>query len=181
MHVSVITPAAAVVSWEEAKGHLRLDTTTDQSLVEALVAAATDWLGRAPEGWLQRAVGSQTLEARFRLFPANGIELPFGPVTSISSIKYLDEDGTEQTTPNAVYQRLSDGRVVLNVDEEWPDLYDDEEAVRVRYVAGDTPAAIKAAILLIVSFLYENREASPEDALSVGAVKWLLAPYRVFA
>jgi uncharacterized phiE125 gp8 family phage protein len=183
MHVTVITPAAAVVSWAEAQLHLRLDTTTDQTMVEAMIASITGWLS-GPGGWLGRSVGSQTLEARFGSFTCSEVVLPCGPVTSISSIKYLDEDGVEQTLSASVYQRLTDGRVVLNLDEEWPDLYDDPEAVRVRYVAGDTPAAIKAAVLLMVGHLYANREAVVTGTIATAlplSVQGLLAPYRVFA
>lgn len=183
MHVTVITPATAVVSWAEAQAHLRLDTTTDQAMVEAMVASVTGWLS-GPGGWLGRSIGSQTLEARFERFTCDQVVLPYGPVTSITSIKYLDEDGVEQTLSPSVYQRLTDGRVVLNLDEEWPDLYDDAEAVRVRYVTGDVPAAIKAAILLMVGHLYANRETVVTGTIATQlplSVKSLLEPYRVFA
>jgi hypothetical protein len=37
--------------------------------------------------------------------------------------------------------------------------------VKVRYVAGDLPAAVKSALLLTVGHLFENREASAPIAL----------------
>lgn len=176
MFVTIITPPAAAVSWTEADAHLNLSgDTTQQTRVEALIAAATAW-ARKHTGY---SIGSQTLEARFDTIGTE-IALPFGPITSITSIKYLDSDNVEQTLASSVYQLLTDGRVVLKADQSWPSTYDDPEAIRVRYVAGDVPAPIKTAILLIVAFVNENREASPEEALSSGSVKWLLAPYKAF-
>lgn len=183
MHVTVITPAAPVVTWAEADAHLRLDgDTSQQTLVEALIASATAWLD-GPGGWLGRSLGTQTLEARFDRFRCDEVKLPYGPVISVGSVKYLDEDGDEQTLATSVYQLLTDGRVRLNTDESWPDLYSDEQAVRIRYQAGyaTVPAPIKTAILLMTAFLFEQREASTDDALSSGAVKSLLSPYRVWS
>lgn len=177
MHVTVITPPSAAVSWAEADAHLNLSgDTTQQTRVEALIAAATTW-AREYTGY---SIGAQTLEARFDAICATGIKLPFGPVISITSIKYLDSANAEQTLASSVYQLLTDGRVTLKADQSWPSTYSDPEAIRVRYVAGDVPAPIKAAILLLVGFMNENREASIEGAFSNGAVKWLLAPYRSF-
>lgn len=176
MHVTVITPASAVVTWAEADAHLNLSgDTTQQARVEALIAAATAW-AQKHTGY---SIGSQTLEARFHAISTE-INLPRGPVTSITSLKYLDSDNAEQTLATSVYQLLTDGRIVLKANQSWPSTYDDPEAIRVRYVAGDVPAPIKAAILLVVAFINENREASQEEALSSGAVKWLLAPYKRF-
>lgn len=71
-------------------------------------------------------------------------------------------------------------------DQVWPGSYHREDAVSVTYVAGygnadAVPAPIKAAILLIVGHLYENREASTVGVsaeLLPMAVDALLAPYR---
>lgn len=182
MHVTVIDPPAVLVSRSEAKKHLRVEHTDDDTLIDGFIAGACGWID-GPGGWLGRSIGEQTLEARFERFTCDEVVLPYGPILSVTSIKYLDEDGAEQTLDDSVYQRLSDGRIRLMADESWPDLYTDEEAVRVLYVAGydGIPAAIKAAVLLMVGFLYANREASADDALSSGAVKALLSPYRVWS
>lgn len=185
MHVTVITPPAPVVAYADAKAHLRLDSDDEQALVTTLVAAATGWID-GPAGWLGRSLGPQTLEARFSAFGCDRIYLPFGPIGSpLGSIKYLDSPAVEQTLAGSVYTLLSDGSVNLNSGSSWPSIYSDPEAIRIRYPAGyaspaEVPAAIKAAIMLMVGFLYENREASPEDALSSGAVRALLSPYRVW-
>lgn len=154
MHVTVITPPAPVVTWADADAYLNLSgDTTQQARVEALIDAATEYARKATGC----SIGSQTLEVRFHAIGTE-IDLPFGPVTSIVSIKYLDSDNVEQTLANTVYQRLADGRVVLKASQSWPSIYDDPEAVRVQYVAGDAPKPIEVAILALVAHWNEHRE-----------------------
>lgn len=192
MHVRVIEPPEVIVTWEEAKMHLRLDSDDEKTLVEALALAVSQWLD-GPNGWLARSVGEQTLEGRFNCFSERQIAIPFGPVVSVETIKYLDADGEEQTLDEAAYTLLSNGTVSLNSNSSWPAVYSDPEAVRVRYVAGyapggteeapisTVPAAIKVAALLVIAFLFRDREASPSDALSSGSVYALLSPYRIWS
>lgn len=184
MHVSVITPADPVVTYAEAKAQCRIEADDEQGLITSLIAAATDKLS-APNGDTEKSLGSQTLEARFDVIdPVTSIiELPFGPVTSIVSIKYLDSAGVEQTLSSDVYQLLTDDRVALEYGQSWPTATDDPQAFRVQYVAGyeTLPSGIKAAILLIVAFLYQNREASIEQVLNTGAVRSLITNHSVWS
>lgn len=182
MYVSVITPPAPILDLAAAKKHLRVDAANadEDDLIVALVAAATSWID-GPSGWLGRAIGLQTLEARFDYLACEFVALPYGPVVSpIVSFKYLDGDGVEQTLPTSVYQLLTDDRIALLSGQSWPSLYTDAQAVRIRYQAGypTVPAAIKAAVLLMVGFLYAAREAPSGDVLSSGAVRALLSPFR---
>jgi uncharacterized phiE125 gp8 family phage protein len=182
MHVTVVTAPDPIVSWEEAQLHLHLDGDDEQTLVEGLVAAATEWID-GPTGWLGRSLGVQDLEVRFAALACSRLILPYGPVTNVTSIKYLDNSGIEQGYSDSNYTVLSDGSISLNAGASWPATYTDPEAIRIAYSAGyaEVPKAIRAAILLMVGFLFENREASPEQALTSGAVEALLSPYRVWA
>ncbi len=186
MRVVVITPPAPVVAWAEADAHLKLDGNTDQQAeVEAMVAAATAHID-GPTGWLGRAIGVQTLEARFDGFDCD-LRLPFPPVSSVTSVKYLDGDGVEQTLAADLYDDFG-GLLEPAFGGRWPTARRVREAVRVRYVAGyaTLPHPIRAAILLMVGDLYRNRgEAvigtiSGQVAMST-TVTNLLAPFRVFA
>jgi uncharacterized phiE125 gp8 family phage protein len=131
---------------------------------------------------------TQTWRQDFRCFRPC-LRLPLAPVSSITSITYYDGDNTQQTLSADVYQLLSDARgpfVSPKSDQVWPGSYDRKDAVTITYIAGygDTdavPAAIKAAILLIVGHLYENREATTVGVsveLLPMAVDALLAPFR---
>ena len=92
MRVIVITPPAPIVTWEEADQHLRLDGDDEQrDMVERLVKAATQHID-GPDGWLGRALGLQTLEARMGGF-CDLIRLPCQPIVDIVSVHYLDGTG----------------------------------------------------------------------------------------
>lgn len=72
-------------------------------------------------------------------FPAEHIDLIIPGVQSITSIKYLDTLGTEQTLAAGVYALDADStpnRSLLKYDQQWPDTQDVPNAVRIRYVVG---------------------------------------------
>ena len=92
------------------------------------------------------------------------ITLEMGPVATITSIKYTDTAGTEQTITSTDYALSLYGnanQVAPTYGDYWPLTQDIPNAVRIRYVTGYTtaPYAVKAAILLLVGHLYENRES----------------------
>lgn len=197
MRVTVITPPEAVVSWAEADAHLRLSGyTAEQAFVEGLVAAVTGHLD-GPDGWLGRALGAQTLEAKLDSFAAmDGLRLPYPPLIDVASIKYLDSSGDEQTADPSSYEIRGD-RIGLAYGQSWPTPLDHPESVRVRYRAGYVanpeadplvnalPAAIRAAILLMVSDLFENRGSVVTGTIASeipmqGAVRNLLGPYQIW-
>lgn len=183
MRVTVVTPPPPVVSKTEAKDHLRVRHSAEDTLIEGMVAAATAHID-GPDGWLGRSIGVQTLEARLDAFPWD-LRLPFGPVRSITSVKYIGSDSVEETYDPALYENQGQ-RVALLGNFIWPATAYRSEAVRVRYVAGyeTIPPAIRAAILLMVGDLYRNRDTvSAVQAVSIPmstTVDRLLSPFRVF-
>lgn len=181
MSVLVVTPPDPLVTLAEAKAHLRRLDGEEDAYIMSLVAAASAFID-GPYGIVKRAVGRQTLEVRSHVF--SGIcALPLGPVESITSVKYIDVDGAEQTVPDATYY-LTDERFGLMSGAVWPRLRGDANGVRVQYLAGfdPVPEPIKQAALLLVSQWFMNR-----SAVAVGSavndmpngVKALLWPYKV--
>ena len=161
------------------------NTTGDPKLISILAAAREH-----VEDWTRRALMTQTPELVLDAFPTGGINLPSPPLQSVTSIKYIDTDGVEQTLSSALYDVDTDsepGMVAPAYDEEWPDTRDQINAVRVRYAAGWTTAAlvpykIKAAILLVCADLHEMR-GDPVIGASVvenKTVDRLLASARVW-
>jgi uncharacterized phiE125 gp8 family phage protein len=196
MRVFVVTPPAPVVTWEEADEHLRLDGDTDQQpYIEGLLAAATGHLD-GPDGWLGRALGVQTLEARLDWFGCLPITLPFPPLIDLVSVKYIDADGVEQTLATDQYV-VRGNRFWPAYDVTFPTPRNEPEAVRIRYRAGYVqdamadplvaalPAPIRAAVLLMTEDLYKNRGGTIVGR-SVAAVPMsttvenLLGPFRVY-
>lgn len=184
MSVVVVTPPAPDIDLDLVKGHLRVDHDDDDTLIEAFVAAVIDHID-GPGGWLDRAIWPQTLELRQNAF-GGSIRLPYGPATSITSIKYVDPDGAEQTLSAPNYVLMNSGEVVLAHNASWPNLRGDAEGVRIRYVAGfaTLPPAILSAVLLMVGDLYQNRETVGDVTGSIQmsmTVQALLAPFRVWS
>lgn len=154
MNIKVITPPndLTTVSLAEARLQCKVDPddTSHDAALTGLITAAREYA----EHRTQTAIGSQTLELALDEFPgtADAIELRHGPVGSISSVKYIDEDGVEQTLSTSNYtldDYSSPAWLLAAYDTEWPETRDTANAVKVRYVAGATvPKAVKSAMLL---------------------------------
>ena len=166
MRVLVISKPEPVVNWEDADAHLKLGGDVSlQAEVEAMIAAATEMVD-GPDGWLGRALGVQTLEARFDCFEYE-LRLPCPPLIDLDSVKYINSAGDLVTLDAARYELID--RSVLPIGC-WPASQPDRrEAVRARYRAGhvtdpeadelvpDLPYRARAAILMMVEDLYTHR------------------------
>jgi phage conserved hypothetical protein, phiE125 gp8 family len=165
MHKIITDAAAEPLLLADVKVHLRVDTTDDDALITALIPVAREFA----EHYTGRSLVERTLEMALRCFPEYHIDLDASPVTSVVSIKYTDAAGVEQTVPDTDYTLSPYGdacRVSLGYLKQWPVTQDIDDAVRIQYVAGFTtlPNAARAAMLLLIGHLYENRQA-------VGAAK----------
>lgn len=116
-------PTEAVVSREEMKAHLRVDSDDDNDLIDAMTEAVTQHLdGRG--GQLGRALVDQTWEQRMAWFP-RVIRLRLPPLIEVEAIEYLDSNGARQTFDPAKYlvTGIGDrGRICLAPGECWPAL-----------------------------------------------------------
>lgn len=189
MGLSLVTPATVPeepVDLGAAKLHLREDGTSQDALISALVVAAREHA----EAFTRRALVRQTWKLTLDAFPASGIiELPLPPLVSVSGITYVDALGATQTLAPATYVVDIDttpGRIRLAYDASWPTTRDVAQAVAVTFVCGyaavDAPAAIQAAIKLLLGSLYEHRETFVTGTIATElpfAAEALLWPYRV--
>lgn len=169
MAIAVITePGIEPIRVADLKNDIKVDAdlTADDYLVAGLITAARRWA----EGFLRRALITQTLEVVFDKWPENSvIKVPRAPLQSVASVKYYDEDDTEATLSSGSYfvDTVSEpGRIVLNSGESWPSTaLRPANGVIVQFVAGygddegDVPADMVHAIRLLVGHWYENREA----------------------
>jgi len=184
--VLVTPPASSPISLTEVKAHLRVDHTDEDTHIQLLIDAATTYL----DGWtgiLGRCLVSQTWDLYLDSFPTceTSIEIPLSPLISVSSVTYTDTAGDPQTVDSDDYTVdtiTPPGWVVPDSSFSWPATMDAVNAVKVRFVAGysSVPAAIKAAMLLMVADLYENREPViiGQTVNETRAVQSLLAPFR---
>ena len=190
MTLRLITPATApAVTVDDAKAHLRLDTTNDDTLVSAMLVAATE----AAEHATGRALMTQTWETALDAFPLV-VKLTRVPVQAVVSVSYVDLDGAEQTLAPSAYHLTADdfdfARLTPVHGTQWPQVRGDVDGVTVTYIAGyadaaSVPESIKAWIKLQVGSMYENREAETMAARVVPNrlvfVDALLARYKVWS
>lgn len=182
---TVTPPAAEPVSTADAKSHLRVDISDDDTLIDAMVEECRE----QAEDFLGRALVTQTLSLQLDGFP-QVIQVPRPPLQSVSSITYIDSDGATQTLDSSKYRvdtKSEPGRITPAFGEVWPSTRFVTGAVTVQFVAGygaaaDVPKRFKRAILLAVGHLYENRE---DTIIGTSAIelpqnsRWLLWPKRV--
>jgi len=185
----------------EALDHLRLptdDVTTPEWLeIERLIGAATEWT----ESYCKRAWMTGSKTALFDCFPTTpayiksdrNLALTGGVVASVDSVTYYDTDYVQQTISPSDYRLVVDhevSKLYPGMGKDWPtDACDEPKHVAVTFTVGEAsvasvPASVKAAILLIVGSLYENREqGSIEQGItSVAApvqAENLLHPYKL--
>lgn len=189
MSLTIATsPTENPISDAEAKAHLRVDHTDDDTFIGTLVDAATQYLD-GPAGILGRALVTQTWDLYLDEWPANAIRIPLAPLASVTSINYVDISTEAETgwaaTNYQVDTHSTIGWAVYASSATLPTLMDTINAVRVRFIAGygaaaAVPAPIHAAIKLIVGFWYENRgDEVAADPLNIPGVRSLLMPYRV--
>lgn len=194
MPLNLITaPASEPITLAEAKAHLRLEESGDDTYVTSLIAAARHWV----EQTARRGLVTQTWELTEKAFPLDalcppekqGFELPFGNLVSVTSLTYVDADGVSQVMSSGDYSvdtATVPGRLRLAYGKSWPSARLQWDAVKIRYVVGwaqnAVPEPIKQAIKLLVSQMYEQRTPEVTGA-TLGKVQFavdaLLAPYRL--
>lgn len=204
-----IPPAVEPVTLAEAKHHANIDIDIDDSLVSGLIVAARQMveamLDRAlitqtidltldsfpfGGGYFNRAIRQNPGLSNFLPTQSGRITLPRPPVQSVEWVKYLDTTGTLQTVPTQVYRvlkpSLQPGQLITATNAIWPVVYPAEGSVMVRVVCGygddasAVPESIKVAIRMLVSHLYNNRDAAAAGTLAEVpfAVEALLAPFQ---
>lgn len=185
--VLVTPPAAALISYDEAKAHCRVDGDDERTLIESLVTAATTHLD-GYTGILGRALVTQTWRQDFDAFcPRLRLPLVAATITEVRAFAEGDDTGSVVTATN--YELLEDalGSYARFTDDySFPTSVRETRGVRVTFTAGygaaaAVPQAIKQAALLLVGHWYLTREAvnigNIVTELPLGA-RALLAPYR---
>jgi uncharacterized phiE125 gp8 family phage protein len=164
--------AAARAKAENYMGAVLMQRTVDQTLDRFPCADEADIVVEEPPAWNSRC--KETLPL------------------AISSLKYIDESGVEQTLASNLYT-LEDSIwpfwVLPAVDTDWPATRSQANAVIIRMVKGydaqsKIPGDVRAWLLLTVGFLFAQREAFDSTGkvaeIPSRFVDSLLDPYTVF-
>jgi uncharacterized phiE125 gp8 family phage protein len=159
-------PTTEPITLEEAKDHLRVDITDDDTYIESLIKVAR----RSCEHISNHKFITQTWDVWLDGFPGSAtLELPksLTPLQSVTHIKYWDKDQNEATYSSNNYEvdtNSEPGKIVLKRASSWPsDVLRVVNGVEIQVNVGygddaDVPWEIRQAILLLIGHLYENRE-----------------------
>lgn len=184
----VTAPTSEPLDIDEFKQHVNLTTDfiDDDEIMNAMIKAAR--LG--VENTLNRALITQTWDFYWDSFPEE-LEIPIGPLSSVSSITYYDTDGAQQTLSSDTYTVDTNsyvGRVYLAYGQSWPSTRAIPQAVTVRCVLGygsegvNVPEPIRAAIKIMTADMYKDRESYITGTMVSELPKiaeMMLAPYRI--
>ena len=185
----VSQPSQEPVTLAEAKSHLRIDGSDDDTLIGLCIGASRQYFENA----CQIHIASKTVQLALDSFPVtvpnltvtSNINYPFqtkyypfdgciyltGPVSSVESVAYTDTALAEQALGSYRVDLISSpARITTSNGAAWPTTAKITNSVRVNYTAGfangAVPKLLKAGILFYVSHLYENREAVTTGSLT---------------
>lgn len=159
----ITAPVSDPVTATEIYRHLRLvEDATEKAYADACENVAREYV----EQYTGTALLTQTWEVTLDGWWDGVLELPYPPLQSVSSIKYIDSDGVEQTLSASLYQVTTGspvGYVQWKPDTTVPTARAEAGAIRIRFVCGYTssslvPASLKQAVLLMIAQWFENRE-----------------------
>jgi uncharacterized phiE125 gp8 family phage protein len=184
--ILITAPTVEPVTLEDAKEQLSIQDELQDVNITRRIKEARQWT----EEFMGRSLITQTWEMAFNTWPKE-MRLRRMPVASITSIKYIDAAGVEQTVSSADYTLDTYApfhTVRLAYNTTWPSHQDIVNAIKVRYEAGYgsvgtlVPGPIREAILLAVGH-WTRYQAVAESGVSITripfAVENLLSPYRV--
>ncbi|SDR19947.1 head-tail connector protein [Pseudovibrio sp. Tun.PSC04-5.I4] len=185
-------PATLPVSVADIKAHLAVDFDDNDDLIKSYLSAAVSRLD-GYRGELKRCLINQTWEQSFCGWPCIEPFRLWFPDISRAQISYESEDGgLEQVDPSVLelagsvegsdlYLAKSFALPRLNAAKKHP--------VKIAYVTGfgeqpeDVPAAIGAAIKMMVGHMYNAREDVVIGSIAISvphSSKFMLEPYRRF-
>jgi len=158
-------PTREPVTLQEAFAQIRVTNNDERDLISDMVKAARRYVER----FTRTSLVTQTITLEMDWFSCSDFELPAPPLASVTSIKYIDTGGTQQTLSTDVYLVETNsndrpGRIRLKYNQSWPSLRGDPNGVEIIYVAGfGEPASVpdhyKQAMKLLIGHWYVNREA----------------------
>lgn len=162
----VTGPTDEPVTRAQAKLAARIQSTSEDSLIDGFIAAAREQveidsdLKLMPQTWLL------TLDA----WPADGeIPLPITPVSAVA-VGYLDTSDGSQTWDSSNYYtdfKQVPPRLMVKPNKSFPSLSQRNAAVSITITAGfanagAVPQRAKQAICLLVGHWYQNRELASD-------------------
>ena len=180
-------PTVEPITLAEAKAHLRVDASGEDSLIQSLIMASRLHI----EAALDLALITQSWRHQRDVWPPSRVLiLPLRPIQSLTAVTLHDDDATSRT--RNVGDFVLDGhanpaRLVWRGNGAVPAAGIIANGIEIDIVAGygdaatDVPQPIRQALLLLIAHWYENREPVEIGATATtipASVSELLMPYR---
>lgn len=152
-----------VLSTADVKSWMRVDGSTEDSLITSLIAESISFV--------EEQYGFQLIEKTVTVeyeFYGKEVRLPLYPVTSITSVKTIDQEGIETAlTVNEDYYKTGDTLVFDNV-YGW-EVPDDRVRLKVVYTAGYStiPSGIILGLKKLVASNFEDRQDAVQGSVSM--------------
>ncbi len=167
--VLISGPALEPVTLSEAKAHLRVDLTDEDTLISSLIAAARIHV----EAYVHRILITQTWAIYLDKWPSGQpLRLPISPVQSVSAINIYAEDNTFVTTDatNYVVDAVSvPPRILWRGPGSTPRPGRQLNGIEIIVTAGygatsaQVPQPIRQAILMLIAQWFEHRQPPTLD------------------
>lgn len=160
-----VAPVASPVTLDELKAHARIDENDQDTYLEVLIEAATEYI----EGYLNKALMTQTWVLTTDMWPArHRIFLPKAPLQSVSTVKYLDSAGVQQTVDSAEWRVSGTNPGILEPEDgySWPGHQYVTGSIEITFVCGYAsadviPSVVKYGVMKAATDMFE----SPQDML----------------
>jgi uncharacterized phiE125 gp8 family phage protein len=152
------------VTMQQVKDHLRVTWEQEDALIYAFLVAAREYV----EKITSQAVIPQTIKAYYSALPMTegALSLPLSNAAAITSVKYLDSSGSQITMPSTDYYLTVGQPNMVYFKSPAPYALEQPDSVEIIYTAGCGTSpykpllqSVRAAILVMVADLYENRES----------------------
>jgi uncharacterized phiE125 gp8 family phage protein len=162
MRYKVATVSTEPITKTEAKLHLRVTDTTEDTKIEELITAAREYA----EAATGKLLAPRVVTAVANEFPklTGNMVLPVGPIVASAAVTltWKDYDGTitDISADVDVDEYSYNPELALKPNKEWPD-YDlyPTNPIAVSYTAGKAPSKkVKNAMLLLIGHWFDNRE-----------------------
>lgn len=185
--VQTSAPAVLPITLADAKAHLRVDGSDEDTLITSLIETATAHIERG----YGLALITQGLTIIRDGWPDNWlVELALTPVQSVSTITIFEVDGGGIAFDAGHW--FADiishpPRIVLHGTAPWPEPGRRANGIEIAVIAGfgdapdDVPEPIRQAVLLLVAHWVERREPVSLETAGQdfpGTVSALLNPFR---
>lgn len=167
--ITITAPATAPITTAEAKAHLRVTHSDDDTYIDELVDSARLTI----EARSGIKLFTQTIELRADTFRDDRfadprrrdiVSLRCAPVQSVTSIKHYSTSDVDTTISSDDYWTdLVSVPCRVQIKNSWPSTNERIGNIRIRISAGwdattKIPEIFKTAIKLLVGHYYENRE-----------------------